>query len=175
MSFEELLQQNKSAILKRWLDLAVMGYPKDAKGFLTGQKDQFANPVGHALAKGLDGLFDAVAAGTDFREVQPLLQDIIKIRAVQEFPPSIATGFVFLLKEAVFVEVAPRMQDDGVAEGLRVFDGRVDTLAGMAFDLYTGCRQQIYEMRLHEIRSRTMDVREVVARRKAKLKEKAED
>ncbi|MFH2007362.1 MAG: RsbRD N-terminal domain-containing protein [bacterium] len=172
MSLEEILQGKRQTILQRWLDLVLESYSPDTSKFLKRKKDQFGNPVGHALTQGLGGLCDAVLDGRDLDEVQALLEDVIRIRAVQELPPSVGVGFVFGLKQAL----DDVLRDAQVsAEERRELDRRVDALALRAFDHYVACRHKIYELRIYELKSQTMDVRELVARRKAQQKDKPSD
>lgn len=172
MSLEEILQEKRKAIKARWLDLVLADYSPDTAKFLKSKKDQFDNPVGHTLTQGLDVLGDALIDNRDVAEVDATLEDVIRIRAVQEFPPSVGVGFLFALKRAVELEVGKVLG----AEDLRTFDQRVDGLVLRAFDLYMDCRAQIFELRIDGMRRGTLDVRDQVALRKAKrLAKKSSD
>lgn len=164
MSLEEILQKKRQAIKERWLDLVLADYAPDSSKFLKNKKDQFANPVGHTLTQGLGILCDALMDGRDASEVDDTLEDVIRIRAVQELPPSVGVGFLQAVKRAVELEAGKSLD----AAALRTFDQRVDRMALRAFDLYMACRAKIFEIRIDSLRRSTLDVREQVALRKAR-------
>ena len=97
VTFEELLQKNKDAIVQRWFDGVLATYPGEAAAAFGRQKDPFANPVGHSLREGTRGIFEAFLEEMDAAKIRQCLLEIIKIRAVQQFSPSQAVGFVFIL------------------------------------------------------------------------------
>jgi hypothetical protein len=74
------------------------------------------------------------------------------VRSVQEFTPSQAISFIFCLKEAVREELKEELQDTNLLTELAVFDAQIDQLALFAFDIYVKCREQIYELRVNEIK-----------------------
>ena len=152
MTFVELLRQNKDAIVQRWLEGVLATYPGDSPAALSRQKDPFANPVGHSLRVGTRGLFEALLEGMDAEKIRNSLDEIIRIRAVQEFSASQAVGFVFLLKEAVRAELGKAVKDPRFSSELAVFEGRVDRIALAAFDLYVQRREQVYELRVNEVK-----------------------
>ena len=59
---QKAIEQNKSAIVKKWFDMAIQAYEPDTAEFLRSQKNQFANPVGNNTIKGLQGLLDQLLA-----------------------------------------------------------------------------------------------------------------
>lgn len=152
MTFEELLLQNKEAIIQRWLEVALSIYPAEASAAFARQKDPFANPVGHSLRVGTRRIFEALLDGADSAEVHQHLQDIIRIRAVQEFPASQTLGFIFQLKEAIRVEVGRPAQDTRWAAELGRLDGQIDRIALAAFDIFVECRERVCELRVNEIK-----------------------
>ncbi len=164
MSLKEILQGSRKAIGERWLDLVLADYAPDTSRFLRNKRDQFANPVGHTLIQGLSVLLDGLIEGRDDEQVAATLEDVIRIRAVQELPPSIGAGFLQSLKVAVEKEVGRRLGP----ELLRAFDQRVDELLLRAFDVYMAQRARLFEIRLDDLRRSHLDVREQVALRKAR-------
>ncbi|MHC4178291.1 MAG: RsbRD N-terminal domain-containing protein [Planctomycetota bacterium] len=154
MTFAELLQENKDAIVRRWLDDVLSTYPGDASAAFMRQKDRFANPVGHSLRVATRGIFEALLDGADAEKIHEYLHEIIKIRAVQEFAASQAVGFVFLLKEAVRAELGKAAGDSRLSSELAVFEGRVDRMALAAFDVFVQCREQVCQLRINEMKRR---------------------
>jgi hypothetical protein len=101
MKLEKLLSEQSSTILKRWLQLILETYPSDTQRFLKKQKDQFANPVRDTISKEIKNIYRELLQGIDREKVSPSLDRIIRIRAVQDFSPSQAIFFVFLLKKVI--------------------------------------------------------------------------
>ncbi|WP_054693966.1 RsbRD N-terminal domain-containing protein [Desulfosarcina cetonica] len=95
MNSASLLATKKQAILKSWFQATVDSYPADTARFLKNQKDPFANPVGQTTYRNLEILVDALVTGAGRDAMAAALDPILRIRAVQSFTPSKATGFVF--------------------------------------------------------------------------------
>lgn len=148
--FEELLKAHRDEIGHRWFERLVATYPSQAGVHLRSGKDRFRNPVGHELREGTSRLVDGLIGGGETTALQGPLEGILKVRAVQEFTASEAVRFVFELK-GVVREVAAKASP----EVLAALDAAVDRLALLAFDVYMGCRERLYEIRANEIRNRT--------------------
>lgn len=152
----EILKSKRSEIIKRWSQLIRDTYPSETSKFLVNQTDQFANPVGAALFRITDQLFDLlVDKDLPWEEAAKILDDFVRIRAVQQFTPSHAVGFVFLLKRAARDRMLDELKNPESWKEFLVFESRVDNLALIAFDVYMRCREKIFEIRATEIRNRT--------------------
>jgi len=154
MKLEELLKQKASHIRKRWLNLIIETYPADSQRFLREQKDRFANPVGTTLSREVETLYHELLHGMDSEKVNSSLEEIVKIRAVQDFSPARAMTFIFLLKKVLREELAQEIKESPAAcEELLALESRVDEMALRGFDLYTKCRERIYEIRAKEAKN----------------------
>jgi hypothetical protein len=152
MNFKALMSEKKAAIVKKWFDLIIDNYPADASNFLKKQKNRFSNPVGHTISQGIDGLFDEILHGIDSEKLFPFLNDIIKIKAVQDFSPSRAISFVFFLKQAIREEMGSEIKKKQMSDELQLFEEQIDELALLSFDIYMKCRERIYEIKADEAR-----------------------
>ncbi|SPF53732.1 putative component of dissimilatory sulfate reduction system, protein DsrT (second copy apart from operon) [Candidatus Desulfosporosinus infrequens] len=153
MKLKDLLEENKSAILKKWFDAIIETYPTDTSGFLKNQKDRFANPVGHVFTQGIENILAALIEGRDLAKSASFLDDIIKVRAIQDFTPSKAMSFVFLLKNVVRKELEKEIrQSQQLSEALLEFELKIDDLALLSFDKYIKCREQIYKLKTDELK-----------------------
>src|SRR3989304_9955936 len=155
-----ILVQHKDAILKRWSDLVMDTYPADTAQFFKREKDRFANPVGAAIAEEIGGIYEEILAGPDCQKLSAPLDRIIRIRAVQEFSPSDALSFIFLLKKAVRAETTGLTLDLAAMRQLMEFETKVDRAALLGFEIYMGCREQISRIKANEIRNRTIKLLE---------------
>jgi hypothetical protein len=148
------LQERRAAVIDRWKALTLAVYPERAAEFIVREPDRFRNPVGHLVGENLEILYDGLLADAPAETMRAALDGIVRIRAVQDLSPSAAVGFVFLLKQAVCEELSGGDGDPAAEiEPAGLFD-RIDRLALQAFDLFMRCREQIYDLRVREIRGR---------------------
>ena len=158
----DLLEKNRSEICKLWSDLVFETYPHDSSKFLRTQSNRFANPVGAAISNGVDKLYNVLLQGVDSQseEVCLILDSIIRIRAVQEFSPANAVGFVFLLKKAVRQVFEREITQNQLLDELLKFESQIDNMALQGFNIYMQCREKIFQIRATEIRNRTSRILE---------------
>jgi hypothetical protein len=152
MSLGNMLLANREAILQRWCDDVLATYGDSAAAAFRRERDPFANPVGHALRVATRAIFEALAAGKDEAAIREPLQDIIKIRAVQELTASQAVGFVFLLKEVIRAELADALRQPQLSSELALLERRIDGVALVAFDVFVDCRERLSELRINELK-----------------------
>ena len=150
MVFARLLEEKKSTILDRWFDLVLETYPADTQRFLKKQKSRFGNPVAHEILQGIEGIFDQLVKGGEEEAISPFLDRIVRIRAVQEFTPAQALGFIFGLKRVIREELGGHPFPAELLECER----RIDRLALLAFNIYVGCKEQIFQLRVDEVKNR---------------------
>ncbi len=151
----DLLSEKKSVLLERWFDIVLETYPSDSSGFLKNKKKQFANPVGHTISKGLEDLLDELLQerAMDVEKVSSALENIIKIRAVQDVPPSRALAFVFRLKTLLREEMGSGGRSP--SEEIGALESRIESMALISFDLFMKCREKIYDLKANELRNMT--------------------
>lgn len=152
MGLGERLQECKEAVLGRWLEDVLAAYSPDAAAAFVRQKDPFANPVGHSVRVGTRAILEAVLEGGSVEELHGPLEDIVRIRAVQELEPSQAVGFVFRLKDAIRAELGDAGSEPRLRADLTELERRIDEVALAAFDLYVGCREKVSELRVNELK-----------------------
>ena len=150
MSSAQLLAAKKQEILESWFQATVDSYPAETARFIKNQKNPFANPVGQTTYQSLDALLEALTAGAGREVMAKALDPILRIRAVQTFTPSMATSFVFSLKQIIRQHLPGDGRDPGV-----IMNGlyrQIDEMALAAFDIYVACREKIYELKATESR-----------------------
>jgi len=151
----KLLSEKKSAILKKWFSAILESYPAEAAKYYKKHDKPFTNPVGSTIFNGLENLFDEVLQGKDFKTPPSSLEDIIRIRAVQDFAPSQALIFIPLLKKIIVEELKSEVTDPGMFGVFLELEAVIDNLAFQAFDVYVGFREKIYDLKVTEIQSLT--------------------
>jgi len=155
MDLVKQLTQKKSAVVQAWFEKVVNTYPIDTAQFLKNQRDPFANPVGQNSLQSLKEMFDLALDGFDRKTAQPLIDPIIRIRAIQNFTPTQAVRFIFDLKKIIREMAAVDAKDGQSQIALQILDDRIDELGFLAFDIYMQCREKIYDLKANEMRERT--------------------
>jgi len=153
MVLENMLSQKRVAVLERWLQLILETYPAGTSRFLKQEKDRFVNPVGYTISQGIEVLYEGLLQGMNSNKLIDCLDNIIRIRSVQDFPPSQVIAFIFLLKKAIRDELASEIRRNRVLVDLLEFESKIDKLALLALDIYTKCRQKVYEIRINEVKT----------------------
>jgi hypothetical protein len=154
-SLKGLIEKKKKDIVQLWFEATLQTYAPDTARFYKGQKDPFANPVGHTSSENIPLLLDQLLHDFDPDAIKSYLDPIIRVRAVQDFTASQATAFILKLKEILRDCLADELQDASRLKELLAFESRIDQLSLMAFDLYMNCREKIYEIAAHETRNQT--------------------
>ena len=152
MDLRGLLEERKSSIVKKWVQAVFANYPADSSNFFQKQQDRFLNPVGHTISEGLSEIFNTLLQQPEPEKFFPSLDDIIKIRAVQDFPPSQALSFLFVLKDVIREEVGVEIRKRNLLDELRIFEAQIDQLILLSFDIYMKCREKIYELKTDDVR-----------------------
>ena len=150
-----LLSEKREDIANLWVRALIDSYPADSAPFLMNRKNKFNNPVGYTIAQVAEAVVGAIAEGADLSELSSSMDKIIRIRAVQDFSPSQALSFVYDLKGIVRKCLKKPLKDSGLRAELEEFDAFVDSLGLLAFDIYVGCKEQLYQIRVDEVKRNT--------------------
>lgn len=139
------LAQRRDELVALWFERVMASYPPQAAMLLTKQTDPFANPVGASFRRDLAILFDHFTGITDQEGFDRALDNVCRIRSVQDFAPSQAVGFVLDLKQV--------LRDQGCWKD--AYEPQVDRLLLKAFDVYQQCREDLATVRVNEAHRRT--------------------
>lgn len=134
--------------------MVVATYPSDTSRFLKSQKDPFANPVGSTTVNGLEAVFNELAGKMDSDTIESRLDPIIRIRAIQDFNPSKAVGFIFFLKKIIRDILGRENPEGGYEKALLEFESKIDEIGLIGFDIYMKCKEKIYAIKADEERNR---------------------
>ena len=153
MTLKELMIQRRSALCDRWLDALLADYGAETAAKWGREKDPFANPVGHAFRIGAPRLIEVISSDGEIEAAAAAaLEPIIKIRSVQDFAPSRAVSFVFMLRDTVRAEFAAELAQGTRGAELAAIERRIERLALLAFDVYVRCREQVFRLRQEELK-----------------------
>ncbi len=153
MDLKNLLQQKRPRIVKKWCDVILSTYPEQSQKFLRKQKDTIANPVGCTISQGIESIYDELLNESESDKISLFLDNIVRVRAVQDFSPSQAVSFIFGLKDVIREVLEDEVRQGEISEELVAFESKIDGLALRCFDIYNQCRQKIFEIRVNEVRN----------------------
>ena len=145
----------QQAVLDAWFDLILGTYSENTAVLWKKRDDPFANPVRHRFEAGMRGIVVGLAGCGDCPQAEvfaPMLDEIVRVRAVQDFTPSQATAFIYLLKKAVRETLWEKVVEHDLFVELLALESAIDVLALLAFDIYCQCRAKIVELRITQIK-----------------------
>jgi hypothetical protein len=153
MTIEDFLIRNREKICRDWEEKTLSSYSKHASNLYGRDKNRFSNPVGNQLRSAISLCFQyLIEAETSPETLTPVLSDFIRIRAVQDFRPSDAVGFILQLKDVVWELLNNHPELDRlVTEWVRI-QSKIDCLTCLAFDIYVESRQRVFEVRIKELK-----------------------
>jgi len=154
MDLKRLLTKKREFIIEKWINSIQESYPSETVAFFRHQRNRFANPLGASISEAVGPLFDELLNGNNPQNMSSFLDRIIRIRAVQEFSPSMAVAVVFLLKKVIRDEMKKDIDQGGLFEDLLEFESRIDYCVLLAFDVYMKCREKIWAIKLDEFKKR---------------------
>ncbi|MCI5140631.1 MAG: hypothetical protein D3909_02665 [Candidatus Electrothrix sp. ATG1] len=151
MNLAEALKKKEKKIIDTWVERTLDSYT--SSDFFKQAKDQFANPVGANIRAGLTKIFQLIATEAAQQDFADPLDQVIRIRAVQEFTPAQAVAPLFELKWVVKQVFSADEHCRSLLSELAPFDRDVDRVVLMAFDMYMNCRDRLYQARIRELKS----------------------
>ncbi len=151
MDLAEGFRNHREKIVNKWVEYTLSTYL--SSGFFIKENDKFANPVGGNVREALSLLFLLLAKGADPKEFVSPLEQIISIRAVQEFTPSQAVSPLHAVKHITREIFAADKERSHLVSELYDFEFAVDLAVLAAFDIYMQYRERLYQVRINEIRT----------------------
>ncbi len=151
MELTEAFEKKEQDILASWIDKTLDSYVSSS--FFKQSADRFANPVGANIKDGFTRIYKLLINNADLEEMKSPLDQLIRIRAVQEFTPAQAVVPIMELKWVVRQIFSSDKKMRVLLSQLDSFDCAVDRLTLMAFDIYSECREQLYRNRVRELKS----------------------
>jgi len=158
--FTEMIKIKRSSIIKGWTARIFDTYASETSGFLSKDKDQFSNPVGFTISTGAEKIVDEIISDRNLTSIKLHLIDILKIRAVQEFTPSEAVGFIYLLKDVIHHEFAEELKNEPISTELKDLYSFIDQMVLVAIDIYLELRETVYRIRLKELRNKSTSIQQ---------------
>jgi len=155
MELAEWMAQHRQELVRDWIRRAMAAYPAESRVIFERNRDRFANPMPHIISTSLERLFDELLKGIEPTTAAPIMADIVRVKAVQDFTPAQALSFVFELKVVLKEALDRELEKPEILKALWLLERDIDRMAGLAFDAYVGCREKVFEIRVNEIRNQT--------------------
>jgi hypothetical protein len=165
-----LLWPRKEAMTARWIETVHGTYPFDTIGFLRTRKDRFANPVGYRTEEAARRLMDVLfSESPDEEALRGAVDEIIRVRAIQDFSPEMAVGIFFALKDIVRDVVSGSGQGAEVLPALLALESRIDAVALLAFGAYARCRETLHLLKVDEFKRQYAQIVRLAEKKAAKM------
>ena len=170
-----LLLPKKDAMAARWIEIVHGTYPFDTIGFLRTRKDRFANPVGYRTEEAARALMEVLFSDQpDEDALRSAVDEIIRVRAVQDFSPETAVGVIFALKDIVRQVVDESGQTAEVTPALLRLESRIDAVALMAFGAYARFRETLHMMKVDEFKRLNSQILRLAEKKAANTTDEAD-
>lgn len=135
-----LIRENRSKVFERWQESVLAFFP---------EKMHIDTPLAQALSEVLGEVLDAL--GESPETLNEALNKLLRILAVQSFPPSRAMSLFFELK-SILREIAP---GDVKQKHWDELQTGIEHLTLEAFDSYMVHREKIYQLKVEESKRQT--------------------
>ena len=145
MNAQEIFRSRKNDVVRLWTEAVYSTYPFETTGFLRTKQDAFGNPVANMTKE--------AGEEVEVATVKNALERFVKLRAVQTFTPSQGLGVFYLMKPLLRERILPELAEQGELDAYLTAESRLDSLALLAFDIYTAARETLAESRIKEIRN----------------------
>lgn len=152
MKLGTLLVDKRATVAESWYDAVLSSYPPETAKLWKRNQNPFTNPVGNTIFAALNALVVELVEWRDATKVCGHLEEIIKIRAVQDMTPAKALSFIFQLKRILREQFAHDIEAERLQSELTTLESRLDNMALMGFDIYARSRETVFRMRVEELK-----------------------
>ena len=147
-----LLWPHREAMAQRWADVVHGTYPFETVGFLRTASDRFTNPVGFCTSEAAKALMEAIfAEAPGEAAISKAVDEIMRVRAIQDFSPETAVGIFFAMKD-IIRDVVMQASDKPAdcMPALWALESRIDAVALLAFGAYARSREALHRLKVEE-------------------------
>lgn len=141
-------------ILLQWVGDFLKHHTLDSIGTSRTIDDEFLNPSGTLVQNVTKKLFHAfLGEDTQLEDIKKSLTDIIRLQAVQDLSPAQALLPFISLKQHIFLLVEKELNNQAAFLEYKEIIDRIDTVLLMAFDLFAQKKEELYRVRVKELKS----------------------
>ena len=136
----KLIQENRKEILELWLERALSFF---------SERMERTTPIGEVLYVGLGAMLDGIEENDE--AFTAALNDVTRIFAVQNFPPSRSMSLFFELADLLRVFATRVTSKKNMTEAeWNACRTRMEEITLQAFDCYMANREKIYQLKVDE-------------------------
>jgi len=167
-----VLWPHKEAMTKRWVETVHGTYPFETVGFLRTRNNRFANPVGYRTEEAAKALMQVIFSDIpDEEAIGHAVEEIIRVRAIQDFPPESAVGIFFAMKEVVRDTLKETGQMEEMLPALLAVESRIDAVGLLAFGAYARARETLHQLRVEEFKRQYSQILRLAEKKAGKTDE----
>jgi hypothetical protein len=145
----KLISEKKQPILKKWQSAALGSSVNMAMRRKLGSR--FSDPTGYVIEQSTGEILEWLIRVENDVDLFAPLEQICKLKAIQDIRPAEALSFIFNLKQVIREEIADENDNFHWAVDMSEVERRIDEIGLLAFNIYSDCRAKIYELRMNEI------------------------
>jgi hypothetical protein len=153
MELQNHINEERKTISKQWVKSLLDDYPADASAIFMKLKDRFANPVGTNAVEALNKILDIIFDFSTELSLTPEMEQLIKVRAVQNFTPEQSLGFIFRLKKILRDNFKKAKVLEKNIDTVLTIESRIDGMAIKLFNFYMQSREQVFNIRVNELKT----------------------
>jgi hypothetical protein len=152
LTLNNSLLAKKRQILSKWQSLAMSSYA--SHNLLNGKTGtgRFTDPISYVTIENTTRLYDLLISEVNDVDYLAPLEEICRLRAVQDIQPSSALSFIPALKQLVREELADEIGKGLFSDELENLDKHIDNINAMAVNTYSGCIARINQVRINEMK-----------------------
>ncbi len=151
-SFKKFLQEHKRAILEAWFQSLINIYPAERRDFLRRKEETFTNAIGSSIYEALAKLLGEIIEDKNLGRIEDSLRELIHLRAVEDFSPGQAISFLPTLRQIIKEELRSANLINAYQKEYDHLVNLIDELTMRAFDIYMGCREKIFNLKVKELK-----------------------
>ena len=160
MTLKDLLAEKKAIILQRWFERILEDYPPETQAFFRENQSLYSNPIGFTLRRGMEGIIDRILLPATVEGARAILEPVMKVRAVENLPPSQGGKFILPLREVISEIVSEARKQDPLGQEWLDLNSQITQLALLGMNLYSECREKVDQLRIRERERRGGGVRD---------------
>ncbi|MGE5423397.1 MAG: RsbRD N-terminal domain-containing protein [Ignavibacteriales bacterium] len=150
--FYKALNDKKQSILSKWQAVANGSYGAQDPRHVRKTGGRFSDPIGYVTGETTAEILEWLIENESTVDINSPLEEICRLKAVQDISPDEGMSFIFALKPIIRNEIRVGHSLDNWTAELEELDKRIDEVGWRALAIYTDCRSRIHEIKMNEIK-----------------------
>jgi len=151
LNIHDFLEENRDKILEFWLNRFWDDFGESAY-YLKKEVDQFTNPFGYQIRECFEKIVESLYQELNWKEIEPVLDKLAQIRAIQENLPSKAGKVFLILKEIIRDNFGDDILNKLGISALLEIEDKISAYMLRYFDFYQNYRERLYQLKVDEFK-----------------------